>query len=239
MFNIAPSRKNTARYAGLLYLLMAITSAFSLLTMPSNIIVKGNALQTAQNLVTQETTVRLVIASHLAGQSIFLLLAMTFYRLFKATNDHSMRLLVLFVAVQLPLVFVGEALNFTALLVAKGELLTSFSTPEKADIIMLLEQIRSKLILGAQVFWGLWLIPLGQAFFTSGFMPRVLGVLLVVGGVSYIVQTAAYILSPSVYSSIVGVTDVLPSIAEIGTILWLLVTGTTDKNAQNITDKTQ
>jgi len=55
------SRKNTARYAGLLYLLMAATAASSLMTMPSSIIVKGHALQTAQNLVAQETTVRWVI----------------------------------------------------------------------------------------------------------------------------------------------------------------------------------
>jgi hypothetical protein len=230
MLELSRSRKNTARYAGLLYLLMAITSASSLLIMPSSIIVKGNALQTAQNLIAQEATVRWLIVSHLASHSIFLLLAMTFYRLFKATNDHSVRLLVLFVAVQVPLIFVGETLNFTALMAAKGELLTSFPASEKADIIMLLEQIRSKLLLTAQVFWGLWLIPLGQVFFTSGFMPRVLGGLLVLAGVAYLVQTSAYILSPSVYSSIVGVTDIIPSIAEIGTILWLLLMGTTENN---------
>jgi hypothetical protein len=233
MFASIPSRKYTARYAGLLYLFMAVTSAFSLLTMPSTIIVKGNALQTAQNLIVQETTVRWVIVSHLVCHPIFLLLAMTFYRLFKATSEHSMRLLVLFVAVQVPLIFVGEALNFTALLAAKGELLTSFSAPEKADIIMLLLQIRSKMILTATVFWGLWLIPLGQAFFTSGFMPRVLGVLLVIGGLAYPVQIVTYILSPSVYSSIVGVTDKLPAIAEIGTMLWLLIMGTTDKTSRS------
>ncbi len=235
MFTSLPSRKNTARYSGLLYLLMAGTAAFSLLTMQSIIIVKGNALQTLQNLVAQETTVRWVIVSHLVSHSIFLLLAMTFYRLFKPTNDHSMRLLVLFVAVQVPLIFIGEMLNFTALLAAKGELLTSFPMPEKADIILLMEQIRSKLLLVAQVFWGLWLIPLGQAFFTSGFMPRVVGVLLVIGGVAYLVQTFAYILSPSVYSSIVGVTNMLPSIAEIGTILWLVIMGTTDKTSSSHT----
>ncbi len=228
------SRKNTARYAGLLYLLMALTTAFSLLIMPSRIVVKGNALQTVQNLLAQETTVRWIIVSHFVGHIFFLLLAMVFYRLFKAVNDHSMRLLVLFVAVQVPLIFVGETLNFTALLTAKGELLTSFPMTEKADIVLLLERIRSYLLLAAEVFWALWLIPLGQVFFTSGFMPRILGVLLVIGGVAYLVQTFAYILSPNVHSIIVGVTDVLPSIAEIAAILWLLIMGTTDK----ITDKT-
>jgi hypothetical protein len=225
------SRKNTARYAGLLYLLMAATAAFSLMTMPSSIIVKGNALQTAQNLVAQETTVRWVIVSHLVCHSIFLMLAMTLYRLFKSVNDHWARLLVLFVAVQVPLIFVGEALNYTALMAAKGEFLTTFSMPEKADIIMLLEQVRSKLLLTAQVFWGLWLIPLGQLSFASGFMPRVLGILLIAGGIAYLVQTALNIAFPMWYAPLVIFVNPIHTIAEISMILWLVIMGTTDKTS--------
>ncbi|MCU0428142.1 MAG: DUF4386 domain-containing protein [Candidatus Kapabacteria bacterium] len=235
MLTSLPSRKNTARYAGLLYLLMALTAAFSLMTMPSSVVVKGNALKTAQNLVAQETTVRWVIVSHLVCHSIFLMLAMTFYRLFKSVNDHWARLLVLFVAVQVPLIFVGEALNYTALMAATGEFLTMFSMPEKADIVMLLEQVRSKLLLTAQVFWGLWLIPLGQLSFASGFMPRVLGIVLIAGGIAYLVQTALNIAFPMWYAPLVVFVNPIHTIAEISMILWLLIMGTTDKNSSSHT----
>jgi hypothetical protein len=229
----ADSRRNTARYAGLLYLLMAVTAAFSLLTMPSSIIVKGNATQTVQNLLAQEMTVRWVMLSHFASHGFFLLLVMTFYRLLKGVNDHAARLMVTFVAVQVPLIFVGEALNFCALLSAKGELLQSFSPPERADTIMLLLKIRSTLWIGAQVFWGLWLIPLGQLFYASGFMPRVLGITLIVGGVSYIVQSAYVLLFPVLNPMLITITNTPPSIAEISTILWLLIMGTTGKTSSS------
>jgi hypothetical protein len=158
---------------------------------------------------------------------------MTFYRLLKGVNDHAARLMVTFVAVQVPLIFVGEALNFCALLSAKGELLQSFSPPERADTIMLLLKIRSTLWIGAQVFWGLWLIPLGQLFYASGFMPRVLGITLIVGGVSYIVQSAYVLLFPVLNPMLITITNTPPSIAEISTILWLLIMGTTGKTSSS------
>ena len=225
----AVPRRNTARYAGLLYLLMAITAAFSLLTLPSKVIVKGNPAQTLQNLLTHEALVRWVMVSHFACHSIFLLLAMTLHRLFKGVHEHSAWLMVLFVTVQVPLVFIGEVFSYSALMIAKGDLMQSLEAVDKADFVMLLLKIRSYCFLSAQVFWGLWLIPLGRLTFSSGFMPRILGVMLVSGGVAYLIQTAACLLEPEQSSTIISVVYPVHTIAEISMILWLLIVGTTDK----------
>jgi hypothetical protein len=223
------SRKNTARYAGLLYLLLAITAGFSLMVLPSKIIVKGDAQVTFQNLLTHEVLVRWVMVSHFACHSIFLLLTMTLHRLFKGVHEHSAWLMVMFVAVQVPLVFVGEVFSYSALMIAKGELMQSLEALHKADFVMLFLKIRSYCFLSAQVFWGLWLIPLGRLVFASGFMSRILGVMLVSGGIAYLVQTAAYLLVPDQSSTITSVVYPVHTIAEISTILWLLIVGTTDK----------
>jgi len=234
MKEFSRSRKNTARYAGLLYLLMAITAAFSLMQIPTNVFVKNDASATFQNLLTHEALVRWVIVSHFASHSIFLLLAMTLHRLFKGVHEHSAWLLVLFVVVQVPLVFVGEVFSFSALMIAKGEFMQSLEAAQKADFVMLLLKLRSICLLSAQVFWGLWLIPLGRLTFASGFMPRILGGLLMAGGIAYLVQTSTYLLLPDMHSSFVSFIYPVHTVAEISMILWLLIMGTTDKT----TDKT-
>ncbi len=222
-------RRNTARYAGLLYLLMAITAAFSLITIPSKVIVSGDAAQTLQNLLSNEALVRWVMVSHFVCHSIFLLLAMTLHRLFKSVHEHSAWLMVLFVAVQVPLIFVGEACSFSALMLAKGELIQSLEAARKADYVLLLLELRGYCLLTAQVFWGLWLIPLGRLVFAAGFMPRILGAVLVAGGLAYLVQTSAYVLMPGQSSFLISLVYPIHTIAEISMILWLLIMGTTDK----------
>lgn len=239
MNELAKNRKKTACYAGLLYLLMAITAAFSLLQMPSAVVVKNNAAATLANMLAKESLVRMIIFSHLTSHCLFLLLAMTFYRLFKDVNEHWSRLLVLFVVAQVPLVFIGEAFNFVALMIAKGEVLQTLQGSEnlaqKADAVVLLLKLRSYSLFTAEVFWGLWLLPLGLLTFRSGFMPRVLGILLLAGGISYLFQQSTSILIANTDTAIVkflgNVYAGAQSISEISMILWLLIVGTTDKTS--------
>ncbi len=77
----------------------------------------------------------------------------------------------------------------------------------------------------AQIFWGLWLLPFGYLVFKSGFLPKVLGVLLMLGCFGYLIEFFGGLLFPNyggVFQTIVG----LPaSIGEIGTCLWMLLLG--------------
>lgn len=223
------SRKSIARRAGILYLLMAISAAFSLMYNPSKILVQGDATATLQNLLAQESMVRWAIVSHFVCHSIFLMLAITLYKLFKGIENHTAWLMVLFVAVQVPIIFVAETFSYAALMVARGELMQSLQAAQKADFVLLFLKLRSTCFLSAQVFWGLWLIPLGRLTLASGFMPRILGGMLIAGGIAYLVQTSAYLLVPEQSSTMTSVMYPIHTIAEISMILWLCIMGTSDK----------
>jgi hypothetical protein len=86
------------------------------------------------------------------------------------------------------------------------------------------------LFLISMIFWGLWLIPFGWLVFRSGFMPRVLGVLLMYGRVFYLLNFVGTVLDSdytnTLFSRIVGVLGGIPSVStELGTALWLLIMG--------------
>lgn len=86
------------------------------------------------------------------------------------------------------------------------------------------------LFLISMIFWGLWLIPFGWLVFRSGFMPRVLGVLLMYGSVFYLLNFVGTVLDSdytnTLFSRIVGVLGGIPSVStELGTALWLLIMG--------------
>jgi len=81
-------------------------------------------------------------------------------------------------------------------------------------------------ILIAQIFFGLWLVPLGYlAYKSAGWFPKWLGVLLVVGGVCYLVDLLALFLVPDFGAKIHTFVVIPPAVAEISMVLYLLVIG--------------
>src|SRR5512135_1281641 len=97
------STKKTARIAGLLYLLLALTSTFGL-TIPS-FIVRGDAAATASKITSHPLLYRLCIVSDLASQILFVFLVLTLYQLFKGVNKKLAALMVTLVLVQVPMTF--------------------------------------------------------------------------------------------------------------------------------------
>ena len=75
------------------------------------------------------------------------------------------------------------------------------------------------------IFWGLWLIPFGQLVSKSGFIPKILGILLIAGGISYLIDVSAFILIPKFHAQTTVLVAVTSGIAEISMVLWLLIKG--------------
>ena len=74
------------------------------------------------------------------------------------------------------------------------------------------------------IFWGLWLIPLGILVYRSRFLPRFLGVWLIVNGLGYLVNSFTGLLLPQ-YQNAVG-TFTFPALTgEVAFVLWLLIRG--------------
>jgi hypothetical protein len=219
------SRKNTARLAGLLYLIFGITSAYGLMYFPSHPVIGGDSLATIKSILNDEFSFRAKIVSHLASAILFIQLVFTLYKLLKPVNEHQARLMVAFVLVQVPIVFLLETFDFTVLMAIKGELTDPVSPDVAQDFARAFLKVRNYGIVVLELFWGLWLIPFGQFVYKSRFIPRIIGISLVVGGIAYMVESLTILLFPDYRMLVSKFAFVFYYAAELSIILWLLIMG--------------
>ena len=219
------STKSTAKLAGLLYLILTICGLFNLLYVPSKIMVHEDAAATAKNIIANEFLFRTSTICDILSNITFIFLALVLYRLLKQVNERQANTMVVLVLVQIPVVFIMEALNISSLMIFKGEILKSFELNQRQDVAMSFLKINSSMTLTLEVFWGLWLIPFGQLVYKSSFIPRILGILLILGGIAYLIESFTGLLLPKDVSTVNQFTFVFYSLAEISTMLWLLIKG--------------
>ena len=146
--------------------------------------------------------------------------------------------MVALVLVSIPITFICESFNLAALMIVKGDILTSLPIQQKEEWAMTFLKMNSNGILVAEIFWGLWLIPLGLLFYKSGFMPRIIGILLIIGGITYLFEVSVNLVFREYRSFINPITSVILPISEFSTILWLLIkgvkTGENDPNTEGV-----
>ena len=226
------SLKNTARISGLLYLFLIITGVYGIMYIPSQIIVPGDSFSTAQNIISKELLFRTGILNDLISNTIFLFLVLVLYRLLKHVNENQAKLMFVLVIIQIPFAFMMEAFNLTSLMILKGAIMQTFELSEKHNLAMLFLKINDYGTLPLEMFWGLWLLPFGLLVYKSEFIPRIFGILLLIAGIAYIIDSTIGILFP-IYSSFVKYPTLLfVAIGEISITLWLLIKGvkTQDQN---------
>ena len=216
--------KKTARVAGLWYLFLVILGIYGIMYVQSQIIVDGNTTATTNNLLAHQFLFRTGIFSAITGNFIFIFLVLALYRLLKQVNEHQAKLMVILVLVQVPISFLLELFNFTSLMILKGEIMKTLGPAQKQDFAMLFLTIHSYGMIISEVFWGIWLIPLGQLVYRSGFIPRIIGVLLIIGGIAYIMDSFTYVVFPR-FDPFVSRFTLVASAGEILIMLWLLIKG--------------
>lgn len=226
------SNKLTARIAGLLYLVVVLTGIFSLAYVPSKLIVRDNPASTFHNIATSELLFRLGIVSSVICYISFIFLPIALYKLLKSVNEKYAKLMVLLAVVSVPISFLNIQKKFAVLSFFSGSnYLSSFSTDQiQSQVLFYLDQYDSGILL-VSIFWGLWLFPFGYLVFKSGILPKTLGLLLMIGCFSYLINFFGHLLVPN-YSKI-GISSYISlpaSIGEIGTCLWLLIMGAKGKN---------
>ena len=222
---MAPSQK-TARVAGLLYLLVVASGFFHLLYVPSRLLVPGNAAATVGHLLAGETLFRLGILGGLVCYTAFLVLPVALYRLLAPVQPTGALLMLVLAAASVPLSF-ANMLNKMAILpllqvAAHGG---SEAAAAHNQIMQYLQRYHEGNAV-AQIFWGLWLLPLGYLLIKSGFVHRALGWLLLAGGAGYLLDFGANLLWPAYPQLGLSSWLTLPAgLGEIGTCLWLLLVG--------------
>jgi hypothetical protein len=214
-----------ARIAGAVYLSMVITGPFSLIYVPSKLIVRGNATATAGNILAHDTLFRLGIVAGLFGQVIFICLAVALYRLLSDVNKAWARLMVALVLVAAAVGFVIELNNLGALILFRGgEFLSVFDKTQLDALGMLFIRLHGQGNMIAEILWGLWLFPFGLLVFRSGFLPRVLGVWLMINCFGWLALSVTALFFPPYYETAFRLAQ--PALfGELAIMLWLLIKG--------------
>ena len=217
--------KDPGRLAGLLYLLASIPGFFALLYVPSKIFVHGNATATANNIAAHEMLFRLGIAADLIGQALFIFVALVLYYLLKGVNPRHALLMLTLILVAIPIAFVNELNSIAALVLAHGaDFLSVFDKPQRDALARLFLDLRGGGFDVAGIFWGLWLFPLGLLVYRSGFLPRILGVLLMIACWAYLANSFTSLVLPR-YEAMVNRWISPLQLAEMVFMLWLLIKG--------------
>jgi hypothetical protein len=210
--------KNLVRIAGLFYLIVAVTGGFSELVVRDSLIEAGNAAATADNIATSAGLFRIAFASDLVNITFFVLAALALHALFRTIDSRVALAMVVFNAVAAAIMSVNMINHFAALRIAT-------SAGESDALVMLFADMHSSGYGIAQIFFGLWLLPLGYLVYKSGFLPRALGVALMVGAFSYLTELLAGFLFPDLSESLLLAIAMPAALAEVSLIIWLLVKG--------------
>lgn len=221
------SNQLTARIAGVLYLVVVLAGIFSLGYVPGQLHVAGDAAATVANITAQESLFRLGIAAGMVCYVAFLLLPLVLYRLLSPYGKVPGVLMVVFAVASVPMSLLALGHKLTVLsLLGDAEYLQLFSEAQRqAQVMLSLQAYRSALSV-AEIFWGLWLLPFGYLVYTSRILPRVLGILLMLGSVGYLVEIFGDLLwTGYADSALARIAGIPASVGEIGICLWLLVMG--------------
>ena len=214
-----------ARVAGAVYSSMVITAPFSLIYVPNKLIVRGDATATAANILAHETLFRLSIFADLVGQVIFICLAIALYRLFSNVNRNWALLMVGFVLVSAAVGFLNSLNNIAALILFRGgDFLSVVDTAQRNALGMLFVRLHSQGIFIDEIFWGVWLFPFGLLVFRSGFLPRFIGVWLMINCFGYVALSVIALFFPPYYNAAFKMLQPV-LFGELVIMLWLLIKG--------------
>lgn len=228
--------KKTARLAGFLYLIWILSGLYSLMFIPSQIDMNGDAAGTAHNILSHEFLFRTGIINDLINSSIWIVMILLLYRLFKPVNKYLVKVLFAFVIVQIPAVFILEGFNLTALMFLKGEGLQTFEAVQRLDLAIQFLKFGDYAVLALEFYWGLWLLPLGILSWRSGFIPRFLGIWLIINGIALLILSFSDILFPQ-YRDMIFKIAIPAMFGEVAFMLWLLIKGVKNNVSENENNK--
>ena len=219
------SRKKQARIAGLLYLMLVPTGIFSLIYVPSALIVSGDAAATVQNIEASQLLYRSGIYVGFLSSLIYLLVALALYRLLKDVSERQATLMVAFVVLGVAAAFANSFNQLAVLIILDTpDFLSAFEPAQLEGAAYLFLRLQSHGIQVIQIFWGLWLIPMGILVYRSGFIPKIIGVSLWFAGAAYLASNFTFLLFPQYSGTFAPIATGLEML-ELPIIFWLVIVG--------------
>jgi Domain of unknown function (DUF4386) len=219
-----------ARIAGILYLILLPTTGPAYYS--GQLAIAGDAATTLANIQANRTLFELLIVVGVLGFVVWLAMGVVFHRLFSPVSKIAANLLLAFVACSalLALAALGRRMDVLSLIHSAP----AHSADQLQNEVVQTLHSSNNLMVTSVLFWGLWLFPFAWLVLRSGYAPRVLGMLMLLGGVWYVVTFVGTVFNPdyqdTLFARIIGIALGIPgTIGELGTALWLLIKGARTK----------
>ncbi len=224
-----------ARSAGMLYLVLILAGLFSVVFVREKLIVSGDPAATAANIVAQPQLWRAGIAADLLMHVFDIPTMLVIYSLLRPVHKNLALLVLLFNLVQ-TCVLVANKLNLiAALLPLQG---AAYLRAVEANIlyaqVYLSLQLHDYGFGVGLIFFGFVCLGEGYLIFTSGFLPKTIGVLMAVAGFCYLLNSSALLLAPGLEKILFPFIMVPCLVAELSFSLWLLVKGVNVQKWQEV-----
>ncbi len=219
----AGSAQTYARIAGVLFLISMVAGGFGEFYVPTKLIVSADATATAKNIIASNSLFRLGFATYLVEAVCDITLSLVMYVLLRPVRKDLALLAAFFGLISTAVFAVAELFYFAATFILGGaDYLKTFS-PDQLNTLALLSLKFYGYGAGLfMVFYGVAGILRGYLIFRSGYIPKVLGILLAIGGLGFVMRNFALVLTPAYASDVL----LLPmSIAGVSLTVWLLARG--------------
>ena len=216
--------KKQSRRAAILYFLNALPAPFALLYVPSVLILRGNAAATANNVRNSETLLRFGMAGELFSATLVIFAVLAFYTLFKPVNAKYARAMLVLMLISVPVSYVNVLNDLAAIMLARGpEFLSSFAQSPRDALVLFFLRLHNQGLALAQIFWGLWLFPFGVLIWRCGFIPRIIGVFVIIACFGNLISSFGLLFLPGYAAAI----DRYATILQAGELplIWMLIWG--------------
>lgn len=221
------SAKNTARLAGFFWLLTAATTGFSLVYVRPQLIVGGDAAATASNIIAFESMFRMGIACSILSAIFSVFFGLMIFNLFKGAGKTLATVFFTSLLIGAGIAVANSLFNIGALVVlSDADYLKAFTDVQLIALAMIFLRLNNSGIGLVELFTALYMFSFGLLIIRSRYLPRVLGVLLMIGSCAFPVNTFTKLLIPQFYPALImQMTMLLNAFGGPATMLWLLIKG--------------
>ena len=219
------SPRRLARWAGAFYLATIIAGVFAELIVRGSLVVRDNPAATAASILSNETLYRSALAADLVMLAAYIVVTALLYELFERAGRLLSVIAVFFSLTGIAVLAVNSLNHLSGVLLLKSpRYLAAFESTELQALALNSLRMHSRGYNISGVFFGVYCVLIGTLAFRSRLLPRIVAVLMAIGGVAYLVSSFTGFVVPALSARLPDAT-LLGGIGELSLTLWLLVMG--------------
>lgn len=217
--------RRLARVTGAFYVATILTGLFAEL-FRERTVVFADAVATSQHILASQSLYRASVAADLIGGICYLVVTLLLYELLKPVSARISLLAASFSFLGIAVGAVGTVIYLGPLIMLGGaHYLATFEGAQLQSLAYVFVKLHSLAYIVALIFFGFYCALLGYLVYRSGYLPRTVGVLLAIAGVSYLINSFANILSPPLADALSSFILLPTLIGEASLTLWLVIFG--------------